>query len=93
MAEAAPLRFEVASRHGFADGRALRLLPGLQREVSPLIRDIRIIDVYIVHGAPGLRTQHAREVLADAVSQEVSVRASVGAPARAHEGASWRRAR
>jgi phosphoribosylformylglycinamidine synthase len=87
MTEDAPLRFEVASRHGFADGRALRLLPGLQREVSPLIRDIRIIDVYIVHGAPGLRVQHAREVLADAVSQEVSVRAPAGAPARAREGA------
>ena len=56
---AAFLRLEVSPRSGFADGRALRLLPALCRE-HPAVRDIRIVDVYIVEHAPALRLEDAR---------------------------------
>ncbi len=70
MSSAPPLRLEVASRHGFPDGRALRLLPALHRE-HPAVRDVRIVDVYIVQNAPALRWEDARDVVSDAVAQEV----------------------
>ena len=39
----APLRLEVFTRHGFADGRARRLLPALRREHCHGIREVRIV--------------------------------------------------
>lgn len=70
MSRNEPLRLEVVSRQGFADGRARRLLPALRRD-SPAVRDVRIADVYIVHGAPALRAEDARDVVSDSVAQEV----------------------
>ena len=64
------LRLEVGPRGGFADGRALRLLPALSRE-HPAVCGIRIVDVYIVENAPALRLEDAREVISDVVAQEV----------------------
>jgi phosphoribosylformylglycinamidine (FGAM) synthase PurS component len=65
----ASLRVEVASRRGFQDGRARRLLPLLRRE-DPRVRDVRIIDIYIVHDAPGLHLEDVREVFSDPIAQE-----------------------
>ncbi len=66
------LRLEVAPRRGFVDGRARKLLPALRRE-HPAVRDVRIVDVYLVHDAPALRLEDAREVFSDSVAQELSV--------------------
>jgi len=68
----APLRLEVVTRHGFEDGRARRLLPALRHEHDG-IREVRIADVYIVHDAPSLGREDAREVFSDSVAQEVRV--------------------
>lgn len=76
MSRDATLRLEVVSRKEFADGRAQRLLPALRREY-PGVCDVRIADVYIVHGAPALRPEDARDVLSDGVSQEVHPAGSV----------------
>ena len=76
MSRNEPLRLEVVSRQGFADGRARRLLPALRRD-SPAVRDVRIADVYIVHGAPALRAEDARDVVSDSVAQEVRPAGSV----------------
>ncbi|HTP58397.1 MAG TPA: hypothetical protein VMM82_05725, partial [Spirochaetia bacterium] len=64
------LRMEVSPRRGFADGRALRLLPALSRE-HPAVHAIRIVDVYIVENAPSLRLEDVRDVISDTVAQEV----------------------
>lgn len=69
--ETPPLRLEVFSRDGFADGRARRLLPELRRALTPGIRAVGITDVYIVHGAPQVRLEDARFVVSDHVSQDV----------------------
>ena len=68
---AAPMRLEVFSRDGFADGRARRLLPELRRALSPTIREAAIIDVYLIHNAPLVRLEDARPVVSDPVSQDV----------------------
>jgi phosphoribosylformylglycinamidine synthase subunit PurSL len=76
---ARPLRLEVAFREGFADGRARRLLPEMRRALSPSIRAVGIVDVYIVHDAPLLRLEDARAVVSDNVSQEARAGGSGGA--------------
>ena len=70
MTASAPLRLEVVSRPGFADGRAHRILPSLQRDY-PSVRDLTIVDVYIVSDAPQLTLAAARRVISDSVAQEV----------------------
>jgi phosphoribosylformylglycinamidine synthase II len=79
-------RFEVASREGYPDGRARRLLPALTRAVSPSICAVAIIDVYIVHDVPGFGPEIARDVFTDEVSQFISVDDPDGGDA--HRG-SW----
>jgi phosphoribosylformylglycinamidine synthase len=79
MAQNVCLRLEVTPRRGFVDGRARKLLPLLRRE-HPEVREVRIADVYIVHDAPALRLEDAREVFSDGVAQEVSAADHVALP-------------
>ena len=78
-------RLEVASRGGFPDGRARRLLPTLKRALSPAISAVEIVDVYVVHGIPSFDAGTAREVFSDEVSQVISIDDPGGSEAhRAH---------
>jgi len=65
------MRLEVAPCARFEDGRARRLLPSLRRAVSPGVRGVSLVDVYILEGVQGLTPGIAAEVFCDTVSQEL----------------------
>jgi phosphoribosylformylglycinamidine synthase len=67
------VRLEIAPRAGMHDGRAQRLLPPLQRSLSPAIRSLSIVDVILLEGLPGLAPETAAEVFCDSVAQELFV--------------------
>jgi phosphoribosylformylglycinamidine synthase II len=69
--EMSSARLEVFTRRRYPDGRARRILPLLQRAVSPAITDIAIVDVYLLSGVPGLTPAIAADVFQDAVAQEI----------------------
>jgi phosphoribosylformylglycinamidine synthase subunit PurSL len=69
----APARVEVFTRRRYVDGRARRILPALQRGLSPAIRDLAIVDVFLLSGIPALTPSVAAEVFADSVAQELCV--------------------
>ena len=66
------MRLEVHSREGLSDGRAKRLLVSLQRSLSPSVRDLSIVDVFIVDGVPHMPASIASEVFCDPVAQEMT---------------------
>jgi hypothetical protein len=67
------MRVEVLYRPEYPDGRAKRLLTSMRRSVSPSIRGVRMVDVFIIDGVPDLGPDIAREVFCDPVAQLVSV--------------------
>lgn len=77
------VRLEVATRAGIHDGRAKRLLASLRRALSPSIRSLSIVDVYLLQGVPGLTSETAAEAFCDSVAQELFVDAfAAGQPGR-----------
>ena len=72
------MRVEVWFRHEIGDGRAARVLAALRAGGVPDLHAVRIRDVYLVAGVPGLRPRHLVELVCDPVAQQASVR---GAPA------------
>ena len=66
-----PARWEVCTRPQYRDGRALRILPSLQRDVSAGIRSCSIVDVFLLDGFPPLAPPDAAEVFCDSVAQEM----------------------
>ena len=69
--ETLSVRLEVFTRTRYADGRARRILPLLQRAVSPAVVDVAIVDVYLLSGIPGMTPDIAADVFQDAVAQEI----------------------
>jgi phosphoribosylformylglycinamidine synthase II len=67
------MRLEVAPRTHMRDGRAARLLPSLQRAVSPAVRGVSLVDVFLLEGIPALGPGTAAEVFCDSVAQELLV--------------------
>ncbi|HEY9595374.1 MAG TPA: hypothetical protein VHE79_12915, partial [Spirochaetia bacterium] len=64
-------RIEIYTRVRYGDGRSLRLLPGLRRDVAAGIRGCAIVDVVLVDGVPGLDENVAAEVFRDSVAQDI----------------------
>ncbi len=72
------------TRPQYRDGRALRILPSLQRDVSAAIRSCAIVDVFLLEGIPPLSPAVAAEVFCDSVAQEMLTEAyAAGQPTRA----------
>lgn len=67
------MRLEVSCSEAFSDGRAKRLLASLRRSISPSIRGLWIVDVFVVDGAPELSSGLAREVFCDPIAQELRI--------------------
>jgi phosphoribosylformylglycinamidine synthase subunit PurSL len=67
------MRLEVHSRTGLPDGRASRLLAQVRRSLSPRVRGLFMVDVFVVDGVPGLSPDIAAEVFLDPVAQEMRV--------------------
>ena len=65
------VRLEVFTRTRYSDGRARRILPLLQRAVSPAVINVAIVDVYLLSGIPGLTPEIAADVFQDTVAQEI----------------------
>jgi phosphoribosylformylglycinamidine synthase subunit PurSL len=77
-------RWEVFTRSQYRDGRALRILPSLRRDVSAAIRSCEIVDVILLDGFPPLSPSVASEVFCDGVAQEMLSEAhAAGQPGRA----------
>ena len=64
-------RLEVFPRAIHPDGRARRALLSAQRALSPAIRDIAMVDVFLLAGLQPLEPAVAAEVFCDAVAQEL----------------------
>ena len=70
------MRVEVWFRDAIGDGRAARVLAALRAAGVPDLHAVRIRDVYLVAGVPGLRPRHLVELVCDPVAQQASVRAA-----------------
>ena len=71
-----PARWEVFTRPRYRDGRAARILPSLQRDVSDHIGACFFVDVFLLDGMPPLTPAVAAEVFCDGVAQEMITGAS-----------------
>ena len=65
------MRIEITNRASVPDGRALRLLESLRRDASEGIADLRIVDVFLLHGVPPLTEEEKIEVFCDPVAQRM----------------------
>ena len=70
------MRVEVWFRDEIGDGRAARVLAALRAGGVPDLQAVRIRDVYLVDGVPGLRPRDLIELVRDPVAQRASVRAA-----------------
>ena len=66
------MRVEVWFRDEIGDGRAARVLAALRAGGAPDLHAVRIRDVYLVAGVPGLRPRHLVELVCDPVAQQAS---------------------
>ena len=67
------VRVEVWYRDGIGDGRAERVLASLRAGGLPDLQAVRIRDVYLVTGVPGLRASHLVDLVCDPISQRATV--------------------
>ncbi len=67
------MRLEVYYQAAFPDGRAKRLLASLRRSISPSIRSLSMVDVFVVEGASGFTPGLAREVFCDPIAQDLLI--------------------
>ncbi|MGA2478761.1 MAG: hypothetical protein ABSG63_08445, partial [Spirochaetia bacterium] len=72
-------RLEVFTRATYPDGRARRALASARRALSAAIREIAIVDVFLLDGLPSLDPAVAAEVFCDAVAQELLLNAPAAA--------------
>ena len=63
------MRTEVFYKNPQLDGRAKKLLKQLNHSVSPLIKNIKIVDIYISNGIDRLSSSLAGELFSDPVAQ------------------------
>jgi phosphoribosylformylglycinamidine synthase len=64
------MRTEVFYKNPDLDGRAKRLLKQIKQSVSPLIENIRIVDVFISEGIDQLTPSLSEELFSDPVAQK-----------------------
>ncbi|MDX9802378.1 MAG: hypothetical protein RBT69_13690, partial [Spirochaetia bacterium] len=64
------MRTEVFYKNPDLDGRAKRLLKQIKQSVSPLIENIRIVDVFISEGIDRLTPSLSEELFSDPVAQK-----------------------
>ena len=67
------MRVEVWYRDEIGDGRAARLLASLRAGPLPGLGAVRIRDVYLVAGVPGLQPRELQELVCDRVAQQAAV--------------------
>ena len=67
------MRVEVWYRDEIGDGRAARLLASLRAAPLPGLAAVRIRDVYLVTGVPGLEPRRFQELVCDRVAQQAAV--------------------
>ncbi|MCL2294074.1 MAG: AIR synthase-related protein [Spirochaetes bacterium] len=67
------MRTEIYYKNPQLDGRAKRLLEQLKQSVSPLINNVKIVDVYITHGIDQLTPELAKKLFSDTVAQKPSI--------------------
>ena len=70
------MRVEVWFRDDIGDGRAARVLAALRGGGAGDLRAVRIRDVYLVDGVPGLRPGDLVELVCDRVAQQAALRAA-----------------
>ncbi len=66
-------RLEIFTPSPHRDGRADRVLRGLQKAFPGAVRSCRLIDVVLLQGIPGLTPEAASEVFRDEVAQEMLI--------------------